>query len=215
MKVVVAEDAGLLRTAVVRLLESAGMQVVAEAADHDEAVRAVHELVPDVLITDLRMPPTHSDEGLRLAAGLRDSHPDVGVLVFSQHAEPAYAERLLEQGGGRAYLLKDRVADLEQFVDAVRQVAAGGVVVDPTIVSALMRRRRASQPLDALTPREREVLGLMAAGRSNSSLCQELCLSPKTVDRHIGQIFAKLGLDASADQHRRVRAVLTFLNAST
>ena len=214
MRVVVAEDAGLLRTAVVRLLESAGMEVVAEAADHDGALHAVHEHLPDVLITDLRMPPTSTDEGLRLAAALRTAHPDVGVLVFSQHAEPAYAERLLEHGGGRAYLLKDRVADLEQFVDAVRQVAAGGVVVDPTIVSALMRRRRTSQPLDQLTPREREVLGLMAAGRSNSSLSQELCLSPKTVDRHIGQFFAKLGLDASADEHRRVRAVLTFLNAS-
>jgi DNA-binding NarL/FixJ family response regulator len=214
VRVVVAEDAGLLRVAVVRLLAGAGIEVVAEAADHDEALQAVEEHHPDVLITDLRMPPSHTDEGLRLAATLRSSRPDVGVLVFSQHVEPVYAERLLEQGGGRAYLLKDSVADLDQFVDAVRQVAAGGVVVDPSVVQALMRRRRATQPLDQLSPREKEVLGLMATGRSNASLCRDLCLSPKTVDRHIGQIFAKLGLDAADDSHRRVRAVLTFLNAT-
>lgn len=209
-----AEDAGLLRQAVVRLLASADVAVVAEAADHDEALAAAQEHQPDVLITDLRMPPTHTDEGLRLAAALKSTHPGVGVVVFSQHVEPAYAERLLEQGGGRAYLLKDRVADLDSFVEAVTQVAAGGVVVDPAVVDALMRRRRASQPLDDLSPREKEVLALMAAGRSNTSVCQELFLSPKTVDRHIGQIFAKLGLEPSTDQHRRVRAVLTFLNAA-
>ena len=214
MRVVVAEDAGLLRVAVVRLLTGAGIEVVAEAADHDAALQAVEERAPDVLITDLRMPPSHTDEGLRLAAALRESHPDIGVLVFSQHVEPVYAERLLEQGGGRAYLLKDSVADLDQFLDAVRQVAVGGVVVDPAVVQALMRRRRATQPLDQLSPLELEVLGLMASGRSNASLCRELVLSPKTVDRHIGQIFAKLGLDASAEEHRRVRAVLTYLNAT-
>lgn len=210
-----AEDAGLLRAAVVRLLATAEIAVVAEAADHDGALAAVEQHHPDVLITDLRMPPTHTDEGLRLAASLRERRPATGVLVFSQHVEPTYADRLLAQGGGRAYLLKDRVADLEQFVDAVRSVAAGGVVVDPVVVEALMRRRRATQPLDQLTSREREVLALMAAGGSNASLCRELFLSPKTVERHIGQIFAKLGLDGATDEHRRVRAVLTFLNAAS
>lgn len=203
----------MLRDAVVRLLTGAGVDVVAAVGDLPQLLLAAAEHSPDVVITDMRMPPSFSDEGLQAAVALQASSPQTGVLVFSQRLEPSYAERLLEYSGGRGYLLKDRVADLETFLAAIERVAAGGVAVDPEVVDALLRRRRFHDELSGLTPREREVLALMAEGRSNAALCAELALSPKTVDRHIGQIFAKLGLEASGDEHRRVRAVLTWLGA--
>jgi len=214
LRVIVAEDAGMLREAVVRLLTGAGIAVVAAVGDLPGLLDAAAEHNPDVVITDMRMPPHFSDEGLQAAVALQTSLPRTGVLVFSQHVEPTYAERLLEYPGGRGYLLKDRVTDLETFLSALAQVADGGVVVDPEVVDALLRRRRSHDAMASLTPREREVLGLMAEGRSNSALGAELALRPKTVDRHIGQIFAKLGLEATGDEHRRVRAVLTWLGGT-
>ncbi|HVE64527.1 MAG TPA: response regulator transcription factor [Mycobacteriales bacterium] len=214
MRVVVAEDAGMLRAAVVRLLIGAGVDVVAAVGDLPALLAAAAEHHPDVVITDMRMPPGFSDEGLQAAVALQSTLPGTGVLVFSQRVEPAYAERLLDSPGGRGYLLKDRVADLESFLAALDQVAAGGVAVDQDVVDALLRRRRSNDLLASLTPREREVLALMAQGRSNASISAELALSPKTVDRHIGQIFVKLGLEPASDEHRRVRAVLTWLSAT-
>lgn len=204
----------MLREAVVRLLTGAGVDVVAAVGDLPGLLAAAEQHRPDVVITDMRMPPSHTDEGLQAAVALQTSLPGTGVLVFSQHVEAAYAERLLDCSSGRGYLLKDRVADLAGFVAAVEQVADGGVAVDPEVVAALLSRRRSHDTVASLTPREREVLALMARGCSNTALGVELGLSPKTVDRHIGAIFAKLGLEPSGDEHRRVRAVLTWLGAS-
>lgn len=213
MRVVVAEDAGLLRAGIVRLLRDSGFDVVAEAACAEELLVAVEEHEPDVVVTDVRMPPGLRDEGLRAADEIRRLRPSTGVLVFSQYAEPAYLARLLASDArGVGYLLKDRVADIAEFTDAIRRVAAGQCVIDADVVAEMLSRRRTG-PRE-LSPREVEILGLMAEGRSNAAIGDRLVLSPKTVDRHIGNIFTKLGLPPAADDHRRVLAVLAYLRSS-
>jgi DNA-binding NarL/FixJ family response regulator len=213
MRLVLADDSVLLREGMARLLTEAGFEVAAQAGDLPGLIAAVRQHHPDVAIVDIRMPPTHSDEGLRAAEAIRLEHgTSVGILVLSQYAEAAYALRLVADGaGGVGYLLKDRVEDIDDFADAVRRVARGGSVIDPEVVSQLVGRRRESTPLDDLTPREREVLGLMAEGRSNQAICSRLYLAPKTVEAHIASIFSKLELSPAADDHRRVLAVLAHL----
>jgi serine/threonine-protein kinase len=214
MRVVVAEDSVLLRAGVVHLLEAAGFDVVAQAGDADELLRAVREHRPDVAVTDIRMPPTHTDEGLVAARKIRAELPGTGVLVLSQYAEEAYAVELLgESAEGVGYLLKDRVADPRGFADSVRQVGQGGSALDPEVVSQMLNRTRASSPLDALSPRQRDVLARMAEGHSNHAIAEELGLSERAVERDIGAIFSKLELPAGNEGHRRVLAVLTFLRA--
>lgn len=215
IRVVVADDSLLLREGVARLLEEAGFSVVGQAGTAEELLALVRAERPDVAITDIRMPPTHTDEGLRAAEAIVAEHgPTVGVLVLSQYVETTFALRLISDGvGGVGYLLKDRVDDLEDFSDAVRRIARGGSVVDPEIVAQLVGRRRARGPLDELTAREKEVLALMAEGRSNQAIGERLFLAPKTVETHIASIFSKLGLLPEPDDHRRVLAVLTYLRA--
>jgi DNA-binding NarL/FixJ family response regulator len=211
---VLADDTMLLREGVALLLTEAGFDVVAQAATADELVDAVGAHAPQVAIVDLRMPPTHTDEGLQAALRIRAGHPGVGVLVLSNHADVGLAMKLLEDGAeGIGYMLKDRVADLEDFADAVRRVAAGGSALDPTIVSQLLGKRRESGPLDEITPREREVLELMAEGRSNQGIADRLDVSERAVQKHATSIFEKLGIAASTEDHRRVLAVLAFLRA--
>ena len=212
-RVVLADDSVLLREGIARLLVEAGLEVVAQVGDPTELVDAVRTHAPDVAIVDIRMPPTHTDEGLRAAERIRAEHRGrVGVLVLSQYVETTFALRLVEEGaGGVGYLLKDRVADVDEFADSVRRVARGGSVIDPEVVAQLVRRRRAHVPLDELTEREREVLGLIAEGRSNQAICDRLFLAPKTVEAHIANIFSKLELLPAADDHRRVLAVLAHL----
>ena len=213
MRLVLADDSVLLREGMARLLTEAGFEVSAQAADLPSLIAAVRQHRPHVAIVDIRMPPTHSDEGLRAAEAIRLEHgTSVGILVLSQYAEAAYALRLVADGaGGVGYLLKDRVEDIDDFADAIRRVARGGSVIDPEVVTQLVGRRRESTPLDDLTPREREVLGLMAEGRSNQAICSRLYLAPKTVEAHIASIFSKLELPLAADDHRRVLAVLAHL----
>ena len=212
MRVAVADDEVLLREGLSRLLEEAAMEVVATAGDPQELLNKVAATRPDVAIIDIKMPPTHTDEGLVAAQELRRLYPNVGVLVLSHYLESRYAMRLLEEHPeGTGYLLKERVSDVAVLVDALHRLHEGECVVDPTIVSRLMSRERDSGPLGELTPREREVLGLMAEGHSNHAMCERLFLSPKTVEAHVRQIFLKLGLRESPDQHRRVTAVLAFL----
>lgn len=212
MRVALAEDSFLLRQGVARLLEDAGFEVAWQAADADDLFAKVAADAPDVALVDIRMPPTFSDEGLRAAHVLRETHPDVGVLILSQYVDTDYAFEILSGDvPGRGYLLKDRVMDLDGFADAIRRVGEGGSVVDPEVVDALLGRRRERSPLEALTPREREVLGLMAQGRSNQAIGEGLSLSPKTIEAHVHAIFTKLGLEPTADDHRRVLAVLTYL----
>ncbi|HEV7810602.1 MAG TPA: response regulator transcription factor [Candidatus Limnocylindrales bacterium] len=213
LRVVLADDSILLREGIARLLAEAGFSVVAQAGDADELLAAVREHHPDVAITDIRMPPGHSDEGLRAAEAIRSEHgTDVGVLVLSQYVETSFALRLIDdRSGGVGYLLKDRVEDLEDFADAVRRIARGGSVIDPEVVSQLVGRRRARIPIDDLTERERDVLSLMAEGRSNQAICDRLFLAPKTVEAHIANIFSKLELLPAPDDHRRVLAVLAHL----
>jgi DNA-binding NarL/FixJ family response regulator len=214
MRVVVADDEVLLREGLSRLLAEVGHEVVATAAEPRELVRQVGLTSPDAAIVDIRMPPTHTDEGLAAAQEIGGLYPTVGVLVLSHYLDSRYAMRLLEESpSGAGYLLKERVSDVAVLVDALRRVHEGECVVDPTIVSRLMSRRRASGPLEELTAREREVLGLMAEGYSNPAICARLFLSPKTVETHVRQIFRKLGLRESTDQHRRVSAVLAFLRS--
>ena len=214
MRVVLAEDSVLLREGVARILDEAGFDVVGQAGNADELMLKVRSYSPDVAIVDIRMPPTHTDEGLRAAQEIREKHPDTGVLVLSQYVEPTYAMELLaESAEGVGYLLKDRVSDVNEFADAVRRVGEGGSALDPTIVSQLVGRRRRDDPIDTLTPREREVLGLMAEGRSNSGIAEQLVVTERAVEKHVTSIFSKLRLPAASEDHRRVLAVLAYLRS--
>ncbi|MEV0353723.1 response regulator transcription factor [Nonomuraea sp. NPDC050680] len=215
MRVVVADDAVLIREGLVRLLEEFGCEVVATAGDGDGLVKAVAEYRPDVSVVDVRMPPSFTDEGLRAAVEARRRVPGAPVLILSQYVEVSYADDLLADARGAVgYLLKDRVVDVDEFMEGLRRVAAGGTVFDPQVVSQLMVRRRRDDPLAQLTPREREVLGLMAEGKSNPAIGRQLVISDGAVEKHIRSIFSKLGLYADdSDQHRRVLAVLAYLRS--
>jgi DNA-binding NarL/FixJ family response regulator len=214
MRVVIADDAMLIREGMARLLEEAGIEVVARVGDAQKLMQVVATEHPDVAIVDIKMPPTHTDEGLVAGEQIRNSHPSVGVLILSQYLESRYATRLLQDHPeGRGYLLKERVSEIAVLKDAIQRVAEGECVLDPTIVARLVRRPRAKGPLDELTDREREVLSLIAEGRSNLGIAEALVLSPKTVEAHIGRILAKLRLDDTPDYHRRVLAVLAFLRS--
>ena len=215
IRVVIAEDSYLVREGVVRLLEAQdGVEVVGACGDLDQLLATVDAELPDVVLTDIRMPPTGTDEGVRAANALRERHPEIGVVMLSQYAEPAYALALLEHGSaGRAYLLKERVSDVDQLLRAMREVADGGSVIDPRIVEGLVeaRARRRDSPLEHLTPREREVLAEMAQGRNNAGVAAALGLSERAVEKHINSVFSKLGLSEEPDVHRRVKAVLLYL----
>lgn len=213
LRLVLADDSVLLREGIARLLIDADFDVVAQAADLDELLDAVRTHRPDVAVTDIRMPPTHTDEGLRAAEAIRMEHGvGIGVLVLSQYVETSFALRLVADGsGGMGYLLKDRIDDIDELADAINRIARGGSVIDPEVVAQLVGRRRASVPLDDLTEREREVLALMAEGRSNQAVSERLFLAPKTVEAHITNIFSKLELLPAPDDHRRVLAVLAHL----
>lgn len=211
MQVVIAEDSVLLREGLSRLLSEAGVDVVAAAGDAESFLRAVDTNEPDVVVVDVRMPPTFSDEGLRAALVVRKRWPDTGVLVLSQYVEERYAAELLavKAGGGVGYLLKDRVAEVEEFVDALHRVARGGSAIDPEVVAQLLTRK--ADPLSMLTPREREVLALMAEGRSNAAIASSLVIGGGAVEKHVNSIFMKLGLTPTDTDHRRVLAVLAYL----
>jgi DNA-binding NarL/FixJ family response regulator len=210
VRVVIAEDSVLLREGLSRLLEESGLDVVGQAGDGEELVRKVKAHKPDVAIVDVRMPPTHTDEGLRAAQQIRAELPDVGVLVLSQYVEEEYAMELLaDRAEGVGYLLKDRVADVDVFTDAVRRVAEGGSALDPEVVSMMLGRRR-DEPLSELTPREREVLGAMAEGLSNHAIAERLVVTERAVEKHVTSIFGKLRLPPTAETHRRVLAVLAY-----
>ena len=214
MRVVLGEDSVLLRAGVARLLEDSGFEVVGQAGDADDLLRKVRAHKPDVAIVDIKMPPSHTDEGLRAAQSIRAELPDTAVLVLSQYIEEDYALDLLGScPEGVGYLLKDRVADVERFIDSIRRVADGGSVLDPEVISQMLGRRRYGAPLDALTPREHKVLGLMAEGRSNHAIAADLVITERAVEKHVTSIFAKLDLPATADDHRRVLAVLAYLQA--
>jgi DNA-binding NarL/FixJ family response regulator len=214
IRVVIGEDQALLRQGIVRLLGDAGFEVVAEAGDAPDLLRKVAAHKPDVAIVDVQMPPDNTDDGLRAALEIRASQPGVGVLVLSQYAEERYAVDLIgDSAEGVGYLLKDRVTDFRGFADAVRRVAAGGSVLDPTVVSHMLGRRRRDDPLAALTPREREVLELMAEGRSNKGIAEALVVTPHAIEKHVTSIFAKLGIAGGAEDHRRVLAVLRFIRS--
>ena len=214
MRVVVAEDSVLFREGIVRLLEEAGLEVVAQAGDAEDLVRKVSAHKPDVAVVDIRMPPTQTDDGLRAALEIRRRLPETGVLVLSQYVEEGYALDLVgESAEGTGYLLKDRVADIERFVESVRRVGEGGSALDPEVVANLLGRRRDDDPLAELTGREREVLALMAEGRSNQAIAQQLVVTERAIEKHVTSIFGKLNLVPAADDHRRVLAVLTFLRS--
>ena len=212
MRVVIAEDSVLLREGLAKLLQESGFDVVGQAGDADDLILKVRSYSPDVAIVDIRMPPTQTDEGARAAEQIRADFPQVGVLVLSQVVEANRALRLFgERPDGFGYLLKDRVMQVDEFLDAVRRVGRGGTAIDPEVVSQLVGRRRADDPLGELTDREREVLALMAEGRSNQGIGRKLFMAPKTVEAHVHRIFMKLGLEAGEDDHRRILAVLAYL----
>jgi DNA-binding NarL/FixJ family response regulator len=215
LRVIVADDATLIRSGIVQLVRNAGFDVIAEAADADQLVTAVDDDPPDLVVTDIRMPPTNTDDGLRAASIIRERHSDVAVLLLSQYVEAARAAELLDGGpAGIGYLLKERISDIDEFLDACRTVAAGGSVIDPTIGGRLIDARRSNSQLASLTKRERDALALMAQGRSNQAIATELFVSPKTVETYIRSIFQKLDLTETPDDHRRVRAVLQWLEGS-
>jgi DNA-binding NarL/FixJ family response regulator len=214
VRVVVADDVMLMRTGIARLLADAGVEIVGEAMDATQLLREVSRSKPNVAIVDIRMPPTQTDEGLVAAREIRSSHPDVGVLVLSQYLAPSYAIQLLEEHPERTgYLLKERVSDIAILVDGLNRISDGECVLDPTIVARLIARSRQQDPLSELTEREREVLALMAEGRSNAAIAEQLVVTPRTVEAHIRQILGKLDLPESPDDHRRVLAVLAYLRA--
>ena len=215
MRVVIAEDSLLLRRGAIRLLEDAGFEVVGEAGDAEELLRIVRETLPDVAVVDIRMPPTHLDEGLQAARVIRAELPAVGVLMLSQYVEERYVSALLEHGAaGVGYLLKDRVAEIDRFTDAIRQVAEGGSVLDPEVVSHMLGRRGNGGPLERLTDREGEVLQLMAEGKTNRAISQQLYMSERAVERHVTGIFTKLDLPVTDQDHRRVLAVLAYVKGA-
>ncbi|MBS1879683.1 MAG: response regulator transcription factor [Actinobacteria bacterium] len=212
MRVVIGEDSVLLREGAARLLEEAGIEVAGQAGDAEELLRKVRAHKPDVAIVDIRMPPDNSDDGLRAAAQIREELPGTGILILSQYVEEHYAVELLSAGSqGVGYLLKDRVAEVDRFLDAVRRVAEGGSVLDPEVVAEMLGRRRDAGPLDSLTEREREVLKAMAEGRTNREIAADLYVSERAVERHVTAIFQKLDLGGSDGGHRRVLAVLAYL----
>ena len=214
MRVIVAEDVLLTREGLTRLLVDAGVEVVAQVDDADALLREVHHARPDVAIVDIRLPPTHSDEGLVAASRIRRGYPEVGVLVLSQYLEPTYALRLVSEMPERiGYLLKDRVFDIATITDTLRRITAGETVIDPSIVSRLLGRPRRNSPLGGLTDREREVLGLTAEGLSNKGIATRLSITERTVEAHLTQIFAKLAISQSDLEHRRILAVLTYLRS--
>jgi DNA-binding NarL/FixJ family response regulator len=214
VRVVVAEDSVLLREGIIRLLSEHEFEVVGQAGDAEDLLRKVGAHKPDVAVVDIRMPPTNTDDGLRAALLIRDKHPETGVLVLSAYVEEAYAlELVADSAAGLGYLLKDRVADVDAFVDAVRRVANGGSALDPEVVSRLLGRSRRDDPLEELTAREREVLELMAEGRSNAAIASRLVVTERAVEKHVTSIFSKLGLTPAPEDHRRVLAVLTFLRS--
>ena len=215
MRAVIAEDSVLLREGLVRLLTEAGVEVVGQCGDAEDLLRKTRAHKPDVVITDIKMPPTQTDEGLRAAEVIRRELPGTGVLVLSQYVEEGYVMELLgENAEGVGYLLKDRVGDIDRFIDAVQRVAAGGSALDPEVVSTMLGRRRRDDPLEELTPREREVLSLMAEGLSNSAIAAQLVVTERAVEKHVTNIFAKLDFGSEPDHHRRVLAVLTFVKAA-
>ena len=216
MRVVVADDSVLLREGVVRILGEAGFDVVGQAGTAEQLLGYVRGLQPDVAVVDVRMPPTYTDEGLRAAQQIRQQHPGVGVLVLSQYVEPRYAlELLADSAEGVGYLLKERVSNISDFAAAVRRVAEGGSALDPAVVSQIVGRRRRDDPLAELTPREREVLELMAEGRSNQGIAERFVITERAVEKHVTSIFLKLRLPTAAEDHRRVLAVLAFLGRGT
>jgi DNA-binding NarL/FixJ family response regulator len=212
MRVAIAEDSVLLREGLARLLDDAGFDIVGQCGDADDLMLKVRSYEPDVAIVDIRLPPTHGDEGLQAALEIREQHPGVGVLVLSQYVELGLAMKLLaDSAEGVGYLLKDRISDVDDFLGAVRRVAGGGSALDPIIVSTLLGRQRDDDPLDALTPREREVLELMATGSSNQGIADKLVISLRAVEKYVSSIFGKLGLPSTGSESRRVLAVLMFL----
>ena len=214
MRVAIAEDSVLLREGVARVLDEAGFEVVAQCENADDVLRKVRSFPPDVVILDIRLPPTHSDEGLRAALQIRAGHPEIGVLVLSQYVEVGLAMKLLaDSAEGVGYLLKDRISDVDEFVAAVRRVAEGGSALDPTIVSTLLARERPDDPIAKLTPRERDVLELMASGSSNQGIADKLVITVRAVEKYVSSIFGKLGLPSTGSESRRVLAVLLYLRS--
>jgi DNA-binding NarL/FixJ family response regulator len=213
LRVVLAEDDVLLREGLASLLERSGFDVVGQAGDSTQLLTLVHEKAPALVVVDIRMPPTHTAEGLEAARHIRREHPETGILVLSAHVEVEYAMELLASGRGIGYLLKSRVTDVEEFIETLQRIAKGGSVVDPAVVAELVAARRRDDPLAVLSPREQEVLALMAEGRSNAGIARQLWVTEGTVEKHVRSILTKLNLQETDDAHRRVLAVLTFLEA--